>query len=182
MTEPTMRRGPAAPEKVSEARKAAAPVTRVKSAGRINRRLEQLADLYTALNPGRAVRWVYDPQHKPDMSNLLSRQIDGYEIILVKDLGESIALPGMKPDEPARVGDTVMMSIAEDVVKSMRADLDQAASDEMTRVETEFHDAIDEVTHVKGGKEYRTRPMGRSIIEEVERDVEGPESHKESQD
>lgn len=182
MAAPEMRRGPQAPEKVSAERKATAPVTRVKSAGRINKRLEQLADLYTAKHPGRIVRWVYDPQHKPDMSNVLSRQIDGYEVILVKDLGDAVALPGMKPDEPARVGDTIMMSIAEDVVKGMRADLDKAASDEMTRVEQEFHTSIEEVSHVKGGKEYHTRPMGRSLIEEVERDVEGPDSHKESQD
>lgn len=160
--------------------KKAAPVTRVKSAGRINRRLAQLAELYKRNNPGREVRMVYDPQHKPDLSNVLSRQVDGYRMVLVKDLGEENALPGVKPDEPVRVGDTVMMSIAADEKAEIQAQLDERAKAEYGRVEQEFEHSIEEIVHKKGGKTYSPRPLGRSVTEEVEREVEGPETHKES--
>lgn len=175
----TPRRGPPAPAPVTQERKSRAPVTRVKSGGRINRRLQELQTLFERNNPGRSVRWVYDPQHKPDLSNVLSRQVDGFVMAYVKDLGESMALPGMKPDDPVRVGDTVMMHIAEAEAQEMRADLNRAASDEMTRVDQEFQAAVDEITHTKAGKEYKPRPLGTSLTEEVEREVEGPDTHKE---
>ncbi len=183
----TLRRGIAPPEtrepeerKVTEEKKAAAPVTRVKSAGRINRRLEMLAESYERNNPGQSVRWVYDPTHKPDMSNILSRQIDGFRLILVKDLDKETlgGMPGLKPDDPVRVGDTVMMAIAEVERQEMREALDRATADEMTRVEQEYNQAVEEITTVKGGKEYRARPMGTSVTEAVEREVAGPDSHK----
>jgi hypothetical protein len=72
-----------------------------------------------------------------------------------------------------------MMSIAEADSQEMRAILDRAAADELTRVEQEFQQSIEEITHTKGGKTYQPRPLGRSVIEEVEKEVEGPGTHKE---
>ena len=168
--------------RVPKEKKAKAPVTRVKAAGRLSARLEALAKMYTDNHPNTVVRMVYDPQHKPDLSNLLSRQVDGYRMVFVKDLGDDIAvlLPGIKPEEPVRVGDTVMMFIAEDVHAEMRADQDQRTADELTRVEAEFQASIEEIATEKGGKTYHARPMGTSLTEEVEREVVGPESHKEA--
>lgn len=179
MTEQARRGPPPAEKPVGKEKKETVPTTRVKSGGRTNRRIEDLTNLYKRKNPGKSVRWVYDPQHKPDLSNLLSRQVDGFRLVLVKDLGEELALPGMKPDEPVRVGDTVMMSVDEAETRKMRAELDKAAADEMTRVEQEFSSAIEEITATKSGKTYSPRPLGRSVMEEVEREVEGPETHKE---
>lgn len=166
--------------RVPQEKKKAAPVTRVKSAGRVNARLTQLAELYKRNHPGREVRMVYDPAHKPDMSNVLGRQVDGYKVVLVKDLGEEHALPGLKPDEPVRVGDTIMMSIAADEKMERQAESDRRAKEEYTRVEQEFQHSIEEIEHEQGGKKYSPRPLGRSVTEEVERAVEGPETHSES--
>lgn len=123
---------------------------------------------------------VYDPKHKPDLSNVLSRQVDGYSLVLVKELGEEHALPGLGPDEPVRIGDTVMMSIAEDDRAIIQEQLERSAEDEYTRVEQEFQHSVEEITHKKGGKTYSPRPMGRSVTEGVEAEVEGPETHSES--
>lgn len=164
--------------RVPKEAKKAAPVTRVKSAGRINKRLHQLAELYKRNNPGREVRMVYDPLHKPDLSNILGRQVDGYRIVKVKELGEENALPGMKPDDPVRVGDTVMMSIAADEKAEIQEELDRRAKEEYSRVEQEFEHSIEGIVHKKGGKTYSPRPLGRSVTEEVETEVEGPETHK----
>lgn len=166
--------------RVPKEKKERAPVSRVKSAGRINKRLQQLAELYKRNNPDDEVRMVYDPQHKPDLSNVLGRQVDGYRVVKVKELGEENALPGLSPDEPVRVGDTVMMAIAADEKAERQDQLDRYAKEEYTRVEEEFQHSVEEIVHQKGGKTYSPRPLGRSVTEEVEREVEGPETHSES--
>jgi hypothetical protein len=163
--------------------KNAAPVTRVKSAGRVSRRLEVLAKMYLRTRPDKAVRFVYSPEHKPELSNVTSRHIDGYRMVYVKDLGDDVGemLPGMKPKDPVRVGDVVMMSIDADVRQELLAELDQAAAGELDRVEEEFHGAVKDMELEVGMRdEYKARPRGRSLTEIVEREVDVPEAHKES--
>ncbi len=162
--------------------KARAPHTRVKSGGRVQKRLRLLADMYIALNPEKGVRFVFHPENKPDLSNVTSRHIDGYRLVYVKDLGTNLAeiLPGMKPEDPVRVGDTVMMSIAKKIQQEMAEELDYAAAEERDRVQEEFYHSIEEVTLDKGMKaSYKPRPMGESVTEFIESEVEGPESHRE---
>lgn len=164
-------------------KKEAAPLTRVKSGGKVSQRLRILADLYLKNHSGQSVRWVYSPLHKPELSNVVSRQIDGFELVYVRDLGEDTValLPGMKSEEPVRVGDTIMMAIAEDIRQGLQGLNDQAAADEADRVEEEFYGAIEDVKLEKGMKpEYQPRPLGSSVTELMEREVEGPESHKET--
>lgn len=163
--------------------KAAAPHTRVRSGGKVSRRLEILAEIYLKTRPEKAVAWVYSPLHKPELSNVISRQIDGYVMTYVHELGEDTValLPGMDSDEPIRVGDVIMMAIAAVTMKEIREDLDQAAIGERDRIEEEYYHATDEVTIGKGMRDaYKVRPMGDAVTEEVEVEVEGPESHKET--
>lgn len=167
----------------SKDKKAAAPMTRVRSGGKVGRRLKLLADMYIAKHPNQAVRFVYSPEHKPELSNITSRHIDGYRVCYVKDLGDDVGemLPGMKPEDSVRVGDVVMMAIAADIRQEMQADLDQATADEMGRVQEEFYDAVEEMELKKGMRpEYKARPRGVSVTEAVEREVDVPESHKET--
>jgi hypothetical protein len=166
----------------SKERKAKAPTTRVRSGGKVGRRLKLLADLYIEGHPGQGVRFVYSPEHKPELSNVTSRHIDGYRLCYVKDLGGDAAemLPGMKPEDIVRVGDVVMMAIAEDIRDEMREDLDRATAEEMGRVQEEFYDAVDEIKLRSGMRdEYKARPRGSSVTEAVEREVDVPDSHKE---
>lgn len=141
--------------------------------------MRQLADLYLENSEGKDVRWVYSPQHKPDLSNVLSRQADGYRLVKVEDLGEDLEhiVPGLEPDEPVRVGDVVLMSIAADVRQGIFAELQARAVAERDRVEENFYAAIEEIEASKD--EYQPRARGRSVIEEVEREVEVDESLKD---
>ena len=167
----------------SKEEKAKAPHTRVRSGGKVGRRLKTLADMYIAKHPDQDVRFVYSPEHKPELSNVTSRHIDGYRMCYVKDLGDDVAemLPGMKADDPVRVGDVVMMAIAASIRQDIQAGLDDPAAEEMDRVQEEFYSAVEEIELKKGMRsEYRARPRGVSITEHVEREVEGPESHKET--
>ena len=156
--------------------KDAAPTVTVRGQdGRMNRRLKMLSDMYLQNHQGKSTRWVYSPEHKPDLSNVVSRQADGYALVYNKDLGAEFlkSLPGMKPEEPVRIGDVVLMSIAAEVQKAFQRELDERAKGELERVEQEFHQKISDM-EVPGGKmreEYRARPRGRSVIEEVEREV-----------
>lgn len=156
--------------------KANAPAVTVKSQeGRMNRRLKMLSDMYLKNHPGKSTRWVYSPEHKPDLSNVVSRQADGYALVYNKDLGKEFldSLPGLKPEDAVRIGDVVLMSIAAEAQKAFQRELDERAKGELERVEKEFHQNISDM-EVPGGKmreEYRARPRGRSVIEEVEREV-----------
>ncbi len=163
--------------------KRTAPVTRVRSGGRVSRRLEVIAEMYLKTRPDMAVRFVYSPEHKPELSNVTSRHIDGYRTVYVKDLGDDVGemMPGIKPEDPVRVGDVIMMSIAADVRQEIQDDLDRASADEMSRVEEEFHHAVEDMKLESGMREeYKSRPRGRSLTEVVEREVDVPEAHKES--
>lgn len=167
----------------SKDKKAKAPVTRVRSGGKVGRRLKLLADMYIARHPEYGVRFVYSPEHKPELSNVTSRHIDGYRLCYVKDLGDEASemLPGMKPEDIVRVGDVVMMAVEEAIRQEMREDLDRATAEEMSRVQEEFYDAVDEMKLQSGMRdEYRARPRGSSVTEAVEREVDVPESHKET--
>ncbi len=150
--------------------------------GRMNRRLRMLADMYMERHPGMDVRWVYSPEHKPELSNVISRQADGYKNIYNKDLGEDFvaSIPGLKPDHPVRIGDTVLMAIPAEVRKAIQQELDTRAKGELERVEQEFHSRISSMELPSGMREeYRARPRGRSVIEEVERDIDVDPSLKE---
>ncbi len=167
----------------SKEKKEAAPHTRVKSAGKVNRRLEILAEMYIKTHEGKDVRWVYSPIHKPELSNVVYRQADKYELVFVRDLGKDVAvyLPGMENDDLIRVGDVVMMSIDAEIRRGYQEDLDKAAEGEYARVEEEFYGTVDEIQLAKGMRqEYKVRPMGRSVTEAVEQEVDGPESHREA--
>ncbi len=162
----------------TEEGKKRAPRTRVKRGGKVSRRLEALAKMYTDSHPGQEVRFVYHPQHKPDLSNVVSRQTDGWRLCYVKDLGEDVdeILPGMKPEDTVRVGDAVLMHIAADVRQGYREDQDAINLEERSRVESDFYNSIDEID---ANPEHKPRPRGRSVIEEVEREVDVPAAHKE---
>ncbi len=166
----------------SKEEKAGAPHIRVRSGGKVGRRLKLLAEMYIERHPNEGVRFVYSPEHKPELSNVTSRHIDGYRLCYVKDLGDDVGemLPGMKPEDIIRVGDVVMMAVAEAIRDEMRKDLDQATEDEMGRVQEEFYDAVEDMKLKDGMRsQYQPRPRGVSITEAVEREVNVPDSHKE---
>lgn len=166
----------------SKDKKARAPHTRVRSGGKVGKRLKLLADMYIEGHPEMGVRFVYSPEHKPELSNVTSRHIDGYRTCYVKDLGGDAGemLPGMKPEDPVRVGDVVMMAVAEAIRQEMRDDLDALNAEEMDRVQEEFYDAVDEMKLKSGMRdEYKPRPRGTTKTEHVEREVVVPDSHKE---
>lgn len=147
------------------------PRARVKSAGKVSRRLDSFAKLFKENNPGQDCRWVFDPAHKPDMSNVYGRQADGYAVVSPDQLGPDFRETSSdKKGVVVRVGDVILMSIAEDIRTGYQKEQDDLAADELSRVNHEFHESIDEVNkNVR--PEHRLRPRGSSVTEAVEREV-----------
>lgn len=172
------RRGP------SKETKERAPAARVGGRkGKTNRQLQLLSDMFKARSEGQATRWVYSPTHKPELSNVVSRQVDGYRIVRNDELGEDYvaSLPGLKPDEPVRVGDVILMCIEAHKQKEFQDELDARAMEDMQRVEEEFRQNIEDMAVPNMREEHRARPRGRSHMEEVEAEVEGDEKYIEKE-
>jgi hypothetical protein len=156
----------------------APPAVKVKSRGKVNRRLELLAHKFRAGHPKERARFVYHPSHKPDLSNVLDRQIDGYRLVRVKELGDDIeeSLPGLKPDDLVKVGDVVMMAIDEDTYAANQAEHADRAKEELSRVDQRYYESIEEI---EAKDEHKPRPRGSSYIEFVDKEVDVPDVHKE---
>ncbi len=146
------------------------PKVTVAGRGRINSMMNRLASMYVELNPDRAVRWVYSPMHRPELSTVLGRRAQGFAPVLVEDLHEEI--PGMKPDEEVRVGDLILMSIEKEARDEMRAELKERALEQARSVDRAYYDSLTAETVSPSGEVHRARPRGRSVIEELEHSYE----------
>ena len=140
------------------------PTVKSSVKGRISRTMEMLAELYKQDNPDRDCRYVYSPEHRSDLSNVLSRMSQGYQYVFVKDLAHEV--PGFEEgDSKVRVGDVVLMSIPTEVREAIQEEILEDAAHQVDAVEDGYKAAIEAATD--GGRgEHRSVPRGRSIIEE----------------
>lgn len=154
------------------------PRVTARRAGRVTTTLNTLADAYRSANPSMDCRWVYDPVHKPELSGVMGRMAEGYRKVYGKDLtnGEVTEAIGLKPDEPIRVGDSVLMGITRVERSELKSQVDEYARDAVQSIDHKFYAAIEGIK--EGGlvdgeasplsDKHRPKPMGRSIIEERE--------------
>ena len=141
------------------------PEVTVASKGRVGQMLDSLADMYKKENPGRGCRWVYSPLHKPELSHVLGRMAQGYQSVLVTELGN--AIPGMKEEEEVRISDLVLMSIPAAIQKQIQAELNERAAEQARAVDRAFYEEQDKVeAEAPGGEVHRSPARGRAVIEE----------------
>lgn len=145
------------------------PVIRARSRGQISGALERYAEMYRSKYPDREVRYVYDPEHKPELSGILARQAAGYEIVSYAEIDATGR--GVEGEEPVRVGDLVLMSIPRELKEAEEQYRHSQAKDQLSRVDQDFYHEVGEA----GGKAQRQthkgppmRPVGSSKIEERE--------------
>jgi hypothetical protein len=150
------------------------PSVRVRSAGKVNNVMNMLGEKYRELVPDRDCRWVYAPIHKPELSNVMSRLAQGYVPVLIKDLPLAKGLmPGLKPSDEVRVGDTVLMSIEAEVREIFKEELHQDALEQGKRVEREYFDALEgESEEGSSGEAHKASGRGSFKLEEQEREYE----------
>lgn len=149
------------------------PSITVNAKGRIGKLLERLAKFYEAAHPGRAVRWVYAPEHKPDLSNVLERKMDGYELVRVEDLKADDLLYDRPEDDLVRVGDLVLMSTTAQNKMERVKENEEAARNQRAQVERAFYEEQEkaEVRSSATGDIHRAKPRGRATVREAEVDL-----------
>lgn len=126
--------------------------------------LESLGRAYKEANPGRDCRWVYDPQSKPELSSVTSRQAEGYVLVYPPNLGTG-PIPRMKEDEPVRVADLVLMGISEKARRELEQDRADLATEAIAMVDRRYYQAIEEMSIPNAQERHRPKPIGRSVIE-----------------
>lgn len=156
-----------------DAKEAKIPSITVRERGKIGRTLERLGLLFEANNPGEKVRWVYDPQHKPQHSNILERQLDGYRIVEGKELSDDgIISQHFKEESQVRVGDLVLMAISNQGKLDRMKELVNRAHEQRRMVERSYYDEIQKMeTRGSGGKVHRASPQGKVSIQTAEADL-----------
>lgn len=145
------------------------PVVRARSRGQISGALERYAGLYRRQYPDREVRYVYDPEHKPELSGILARQASGYEIVTNGEIEATGR--GLKADDPVRVGDLVLMSIPKEEKEREEAYRHSQAKEQLKRVDRDFYHEVGEAgnsAQKPGHKGPPMRPVGSSKTEERE--------------
>jgi hypothetical protein len=156
----------------------AAPTVRVERAGKISSMLEGVADMFRKANPGMDCRYVYNPTHKPEMSNVMSRLTQGYRVVTYADLGDTdlkLIAPGKTPDDQVQVADLVLMSMPAEERARMIAAQEETNREELLRVEREFYDNTRSVSaETKDGRTHGLNPHGKASIQvrEAQHDVE----------
>lgn len=133
---------PLAPmEKSSEKR---IPQVRTRSRGRVGTMLEHLADTFKKNNPGWAARWIYHPQHKPDLSSVIVRKAEGYVEVRVEELG--IDMPGLSDSDYVRVGDVILMKLPEELAQMDRKELAERAKEQRDMLKKEFYSSTESIS------------------------------------
>lgn len=156
-------------EKKEKREKKKAPSITVNARGRIGKLLETLAKLYEASHEGRSVRWVYAPEHKPDLSNVMEMRMEGYEIVRVEDLDADDLMFGRESSDVVRVGDVVLMSTdADNKMARIEENMEQAR-DQRKLIEREFYEEQERAeVAARGGGTHRASPRGRVTVEDRE--------------
>lgn len=149
------------------------PVVRTRSRGQVSTSLETYAKAYRDRYPDRDVRYVYDPSHKPELSGVLGRKAQGYQIVTLGEAG--LASTSDEEDNPVRVGDLVLMSIDKKTRGQLRKEVNDKAAEQRLSVDRQFREAVNaaaEAADKEGHTRAPVRPVGRASIEEREREYE----------
>jgi len=148
------------------------PVVRVRSVGQVTSTLEKYAALYRVGHPDRDVRYVYDPTHKPELSAVLERASDGYEMVTLGEIG----MASISDDEnkPVRVGDLVLMSIDKETLSELKQIEADRATEQRMSVSRAYRDAIEAAASEsqKSGTRSPIRSVGKVSIDLKEKEYE----------
>lgn len=143
------------------------PRVRTRTPGKVNRILEGIAQMFKDENTTMDCRWVYHPEHKRELSNVIARRSEGYQHVRIADLGED-ASDFLDADE-VRVGDVVLMKISRMEREELLQELAERAKEQSDSVEGNFYEDQKGV-HVTGadGAVHEAKARGHSRIEERE--------------
>lgn len=154
------------------------PRVRTRHPGKVNRILEGLAQMFKDHNGEWDCRWVYHPEHKKELSNVIARKSEGYQHVALTDLGDDIT--DFIDGDEVRVGDVVLMKISRVEREELKEELAERAQEQSNSIDSGFYEEVEGVeTRSKSGEVHRARPRGRTVIEE--RDLEIDQEQRSSE-
>lgn len=146
-----------------------APNVRVRSRGQVSGILEMYAAAYRKRYPERAVRYVYDPEHRKELSGVLGRMAQGYQLVTFGELDLGVA--GFKDEDTVRVSDLVLMSIPAEEKEELVAERQSYATEQRRSVEREYYQKIEQAANENSNPNHTrpgATPIGRASIQERE--------------
>lgn len=130
------------------------PKVRARKRGRTGQLMTMIEDKVKEAHPDVELRWVYEPPHEEQHSQVWRREIDGYSV--VDPEVEGLDLPHGKIGNRIKVGDLVLLMID----KEARAELDKENKERAELEASKSREAYyDSMRSLRAG-EHRGRPTG----------------------
>lgn len=130
-------------EQVEKERVERVPEVRSSVPGKVNRTLETLGARYKELFPERDCRWVYSPQHKPELSNVIARKAEGYRKVKTGEM--DMDLEDLESGDNVRVGDVILMSIPRIEREGLIAERQEIADKQTRSTERRYYEESEEM-------------------------------------
>ncbi len=130
------------------------PSIRARVRGQYTQMRQYLEEQFRENNPGKVIRWVFDPEHTRGLSKVRRRQLEGYQ--LVDGIAEDIELGHGQQGSTVRLGDTVMMAMDEEDWHERKEELTDIAQEDARRSKKAYDEAM---RGIRAG-EHEVQPTG----------------------
>lgn len=153
------------------------PRVSVSSRGKVSETLESVAEAFRKANSGMDCRWVFHSARKPELSNILSRTAEGYQLVKSSEFkGTTVPLENFEDaDGHIRIADVILMKIPTGQRKVNLLARQRLADDQVRRVKEGFQSAME---RVKAG-DHRSASRGAVKLQEKEHDLTYDQPNKE---
>jgi hypothetical protein len=150
------------------------PRVTVASRGKISQTLEGVANAYRKKFPDRDCRWVFHSVRKPELSNVMSRNAEGYSLVKAEDLKDTEVPIGNFVDAEGliRVADVVLMGIPAGQRAVNARERQRLADAQINRVSDAFNAAMESVK--QGSHRSEARGAVKMQVKEHNLDYEQP--------
>lgn len=139
-----------------------APRVATRQRGAVTTSLESIAAAFLANNPGHACRWVFDPQTRPELSNVTGRSAVGYRKVYPQDLGPD-APDYLEEGKPVRISDLILMRVPETRKRELEQERADYAAEALKSIDRAYYDSIEAIDVRK--EEHRPSAIGRTSIQ-----------------
>ena len=139
-----------APQPTAPVAKRKAPVVGVSGNGRIAKTFQMVTQQFESEYPDQHVRWVFHSANKPELSNVISRSVEGYRKVSLDEFSDTDLIKSFVDEKgDIRLADTIMMKIPRDQWEANRAERQRMAVVQRDSVKDQFDAAMDTVTQGK---------------------------------
>ena len=141
------------------------PLVTVRNRGKISGVMSHITEEVKKKFPNRVPQWVYAPQHKPDLSNVIARRAEGYEFVRPSDLGKDFEV--FTDGDRIRFADVVLMTIDKDLNLARVGNFLERNKEIMDSIQPNYEENV----FVPGDSKAQMNARGRISFSEEEFDA-----------